>query len=82
MINTIILAAFALIIVLLPALIAFGMSVKFGMLEEPGVKQRFGYLYESLNLNQGRTVILIPLLFLFRRFAICASVVYQKSLLV
>lgn len=82
-INTVVLVFFTLIMFLFPFVMTIALSVKFDALSQPGVQKRFGYLYENLNLYQGRiAVISIPLLFLLRRLLTCASVVYQSNFII
>ena len=50
-------------------------------LEEEKTKQKFGVLYENLNLKSGRGVILIPLTYLLRRLLLAYIVIYPHNLI-
>ena len=44
------------------------------------MKQKFGHLYENLNLKRGKMVILEPITFLLRRALLAYIVIYPIDL--
>lgn len=61
---------------LLPLIIAFFMWIKFKKLDEKRMRHKYGELYNDLDLREGPHVILVPFLFLIRRYMLGVVVVF------
>jgi hypothetical protein len=64
----------------LPIAVALILFCYWDRLEEEKIKTKFGSIYENLNLQKGRWVILVPVTFLLRRFILALIVVYPVPL--
>jgi len=65
-----------ILIIFLPFFVLYFMHKKFAELNNEEVKSRFGAIYEGLDLDKGRAVILVRLFFFFRRLMISLTVTY------
>jgi len=65
---------------ILPIAVALILFCYWDRLEEEKIKTKFGSIYENLNLQKGRWVILVPVTFLLRRFILALIVVYPVPL--
>lgn len=74
--------AFFILCIGLPIIFTIFIVVKFDILNNDVMKQKYGSLYTDLSLKEGRWIALSPLNFLVRRFLIGLSVLYQKELTV
>jgi len=68
-----------IIIIVLPFLVLCFMLLKFAKLKNKQVIAKYGAMYEGLDLDKGRTVILARLFFFFRRLIIGLSVNYLRD---
>ena len=67
--------------ILLPLVVGAVLYFRFNSLER--VKKKYGSLYNTLDLRNGNLIVAaVPTLYLLRRIALAASIVYQNSLLV
>lgn len=81
-INAATLFLFAGICGIAPFAIFLGMWVKFDQLRAKVIRQKFGALYENLNLGQGRQIIAIPTIFVARRLILAISVVFCGNFII
>jgi len=80
-INSVLTIVFMVICCAMPLIICVFLLVKFKNLEEDAMKAKYGELTKELDLRQGRVIVLSPINFLIRRFAIVAAVTFSSSFL-
>ena len=68
-----------ILIILLPFFVLYVMHTKFAKLKNKQVKSKFGAIYESLDLDKGRAVILVRLFYFARRLMISFTVIFLKD---
>jgi len=78
-INSVLTIVFMVICCAMPLIICVFLLVKFKILGEDAVKAKYGELTKELDLRLGRVIILSPINFLIRRFAIVAAVTFGSS---
>ena len=61
---------------MIPVGVAIFMGIKFKKLDEKIMRLKYGELYDDLDLREGRHVILVPFLFLIRRYLLGIVVVF------
>ena len=55
---------------MIPVGVAIFMGIKFKKLDEKIMRLKYGELYDDLDLREGPRVILVPFLFLVRRYVL------------
>lgn len=80
-INSAVLFGFAFVCLAAPLVFGALMLIYFKRLRDKSVSKRFGLLYEELNLDNGRTVVAIPVTFLLRRLFMSVAVVFTSNFL-
>jgi len=68
-----------ILIILLPFFVLYFMHKKFAKLKNKQVKSKFGAMYEGLDLDKGRSVILVRLFYFGRRLMISFTVTYLRD---
>jgi len=78
-INSIFTIVFMVICCAMPLIICVFLLIKFKILGEDAMKAKYGELTKELDLRLGRVIVLAPINFLVRRFAIVAAVTFGSS---
>jgi hypothetical protein len=80
--STVLAVIFCALCSLLPVVFGIILMKKFPYLMRPRIKAKYGALYAQLNLKQGRSIILQPLHYFFRRMLLAVVIVCQDALIV
>jgi hypothetical protein len=80
--STILAIVFFSLCLILPVVFGIILMKKFPYLSRPRIKTKYGALYAQLNLKRGRSVILQPLHYFFRRMMLAVVIVCQGTLIV
>lgn len=65
----------------MPIVLGIILLVNFKKMNDPSFQNKFGAVYENIDPNAGKLVILEPITFLVRRLALCAIVVYTDTMI-
>ncbi len=65
----------------MPFLTTIFLFFKYPVLDQPNMRKKYGLLYEGLDLRSGKVVLLSNFIFLFRRYLLGVTVVFQKHLI-
>ena len=72
---------FLIIGIAVPFMFALIIMKHSGRLNEPEIKQRYGEIYEGLNLQRGKKLAFHPLFFFIRRFLLAVAVCLNQILI-
>ena len=62
-----------------PVITAFYLRPRFGQLNDSDMKERFGSIYEMINLESSNSAIIWPIVFCIRRAIFAVAVVFTKN---